>query len=208
MDNLARYQTTLLEMTALGLPAAGRCLHAIRGDRLVGAWRDAVGDRAGDYRYEACCAQVGLDAALGQEPRPFPCALLASPDGAATAALQLWDQRVWWDDSGLYLEARWRPATGAQPYSLHGLGPDGRLPRDQRVREAIAMLGAVQGSRPGPRPSEEGPDSPYWRLIDPIMDQKRKGRTIDQIAVYLGLNPGAVRRYVGVYDGLHPGEKS
>ena len=59
---------------------------------------------------------------------------------------------------------------------------------------------------PGPRPSEEAPDSPYWRLIDPIMDQRRKGKTIDQIAVYLGLHPGAVRRYVGVYDGLHPDE--
>ena len=206
MDNLTRYQATLLEMTAHGLPATGRRLHSARGDRLVGAWRDAAGDRAADYRYEACCVQVGLDEARGQAPRPYPYVLLAGPDGAATTAFQLWDQRVWWDAGGLYLEARWRPDTGEQPFSLHGLGRDGRLPRDQRVREAIAMLGAVQGSTPGPRPNEEAPDSPYWRMIDPIMDQKRKGKTIDQIAVYLGLNPGAVQRYVGVHDRLHPDE--
>jgi hypothetical protein len=206
MDEPARYRATLAEMTAHGVPATGRRLHAARGDRLVGAWRDAAGDRAAEHRYEACGAEVGLDEALGRWPRPFPCVLLAGPDGAATAALQLWDQRVWWEAGGLYLEARWRPDTGAQPYSLHGLGRDGRLPREQRVREAIAMLGAVQAGAPGPPPSEEAPDSPYWRLIGPIMDQKRKGRTIDQIAVYLGLNPGAVWRYVGVHERLHPDE--
>ena len=206
MDDPARYRATLLEMTAHGLPPTGRRLHAARGDRLVGAWREAAGDRAADYRYEACCAEVGPDAALGREPPPYPHVLIAGSDGVAPTALQLWDQRVWWEAGGLYLEARWRPDTGAQPYSLHGLGRDGRLPRDQRVREAIAMLGAVQASAPGPRPSEEAPDSPYWRLIDPIIDQKRKGKTIDQIAVYLGMNPGAVRRYVGVHDRLHPDE--
>jgi hypothetical protein len=132
---------------------------------------------------------------------------LAGHVGAASVALQLWDQRVWWDASGLYLEARWRPDTGAQRYSLHGLDQDGRLPRDQRVREAIGMLGAVQAGAPGPPPSAEAPDSPYWRLIGPIMDQRRQGKSIVQIAVYLGVHPIAVRRYLGVYDGLYPGEK-
>ena len=66
MDDPARYRATLLEMTAHGLPATCRRLHTARGDHLVGPWREAAGDRAGDYRYEACCAEVGLDAALGR----------------------------------------------------------------------------------------------------------------------------------------------
>jgi hypothetical protein len=204
MDIAMRYRATLLEMTAAGVPEVSRCFHLARGDRLVGAWRDAVGALAGTYRYEACCARVEMSQVPGKEPPHFPSVLLA--DGPATATLQLWDQRVWWDDSGTYLEARWRPDTGEQPHSLHGLRRDGRLPREQHVREAIAMLGAVQGVQPGQTPSEEAPDSPYWRLIDPIMDQKRKGRTVDQIAVYLSLNPSKVQKYVGVYDRLHPND--
>jgi hypothetical protein len=208
MDIATHYRATLLEMTTTGIPEASRCFHQARGDRLSGEWRAAVGGRAGDYRYDACCARVEAGQVLGKESRPFPSVLVAGADGAAVAALQLWDQRVWWDDSGAYLEARWRPDTGEQPYSLHGLGRDGCLPREQRVREAIAMLGAIQGLQPVRAPNEEAPGSPYWRLIDPIMDQKRKGWTVDQIAVYLSMNPNTVQKYVGVYDRLHPNEKA
>lgn len=208
MDIATRYRVTLLEMTNAGIPETGRCLHQARGDQLAGAWRSAVGTRASEYRYEACCARVGPSQGLTKEARPFPSVPLVGADGVANGVLQLWDQRVWWDDSGLYLEARWRPDTGEQPFSLQGLSRDSHLPRDHRIREAIGMLEAVQGVQPGRLLNEEAPNSPYWAYIDPIMDRRRKGQTIDQIAIYLSLSPNAVRTYVGVYDRLHPDTKA
>lgn len=207
MDMATGYPATLLEMAAHGIPRANCRLHPARGEHLGGAWRDALGDRAADYRYEACCAQVGLSEVLGKEPRPFPWTQIAGADGVPVA-LQLWDQRVWWDNSGIYLEARWRPDTGEQPYSLHGLGPAGRLPHEQRVRGAIALLGTIQGGTPSRESIEEAAGSPYWADIGPIMDRKRRGQTIDQIAIYLSMNPSTVRKYVGIYDRLHPEERA